>query len=63
MTANEAARKIEEAGGSWEVFSNWMGGQTVGMYPDGELDYYEYDIDRFIRYKCNPDNEPIEEWD
>ena len=63
MTKNEAKKKIEEAGGSWEAFSRWMYGQTVGVYPSGEIDYYDYDVNRFIRYKCNPDNEPIEEWD
>ena len=63
MTGEEVKKRIKEAGGSIEVFSKWMRGQTVGMYPDGSVDYYEYDVDRFIRYNCNPDNEPIEEWD
>jgi hypothetical protein len=63
MRKKDAKEKIEKAGGSWEIFSKWMRGQTCGIYPDGATDYYEYDVNRFIRYKCNPDNEPPEEWD
>ena len=63
MREVEAKKKIENAGGSWEVFNDWMYGQTVGIYPDGEVDIYEYDVNRFIRYRCNPKNEPVEDWD
>ena len=44
------------------LFLNWMRGQTVGL-KDGEADYYDDDVNRFIRYKCNPDNEPLAEFD
>jgi len=63
MSINEAEGKIKEAGGNVEVFWEWMNGQTMGMYPDGSTDVYEYDVNRFIRYKCNPKNEPIVEID
>ena len=63
MRIDEARKAVEEAGGDWEIFQKWMRGQTVSMYEDGETDIYEWDVERFIRYKCNPDNEPFEEWD
>jgi hypothetical protein len=40
-----------------------MRGQTMGFNPDGSINVYEYDVDRFIRYKCNPKNEPMAEVD
>jgi hypothetical protein len=32
----------------WDRFSKWMRGQTVGMTPEGEIDYYDHDVHRFI---------------
>jgi len=55
--------KIGQAGGNWGTFLKWMHGQTVGMYKDGGVNFYTYDVDRFIRYQCDPANEPIEDFD
>jgi len=63
MTIEKAEQKIKEAGGDIEVFWEWMRGQTMGLNKDGSTDVYEYDVDRFIRYKCNPKNEPMSEVD
>lgn len=63
MREKEARQKIKDAGGSWDVFEEWMRGQTVGIYPDGETNLYDHDVDRFIRYECDPKNEPFAEWD
>ena len=63
MREEKIKQLLKEAGGDWKVFSNWMSGQTMGIYPDGELDYYEYDVERFIRYEYNPENEPLCEID
>jgi len=64
MTLTDARKKIEDAGGNWEVFCKWMNGQTCGFDPaTKEILPYDWDVDRFIKYKCNPANEPIEEWD
>ena len=63
MTIKEAKQLIKKAGGSWSVFMKWMNGQTVGMNKDGSTDFYDYDVNRFIRYKCNPKNEPPEDFD
>jgi len=63
MTQEETKKKIKEAGGKWSVFIKWMRGQTVGLNKDDTVNYYEYDVKRFIRYKCDPKNEPLDEWD
>lgn len=62
MNPKDTKKRIEDQGGKWSVFQKWMYGQTVGM-KNGEVDYYNYDIERFIRYGCNPDNEPVEDFD
>jgi len=63
MRKSEAKKKIEDAGGTWKEFEKWMFGQTVGVGDDGEIDYYDHDVNRFIGYTCNSKNEPITEWD
>jgi len=63
MTTKKAKDKIKKAGGNWKTFEKWMRGQTVGLYPNGETDWYKWDVDRFIAYKCNPKNESISEFD
>ena len=34
---------------NWKGFCKWMGGQTVGIYPDGEADYYDCDVEAYLR--------------
>lgn len=63
MTVEQAEQKIREAGGNTKVFWEWMRGQTMGLNEDGTTDVYDYDVNRFIQYKCNPDNEPSFEMD
>lgn len=46
MLKEEVLQKIGKK--NWSVFTKWMCGQTVGI-KDGELDYYEWDVDRFVR--------------
>lgn len=62
LTGKQAKQMIKEAGGSWEVFEDWMIGQTA-PFVNGRLGYFRYDVERFIRYKCDPKNEPYIEWD
>jgi hypothetical protein len=40
-----------------------MSGQTMGLNEDGTTYIYDCDVDRFIRYKCDPKNEPLSDWD
>ena len=63
MRIQDACEKIIDAGGDVKVFWKWMEGQTMGLNPDGTTDIYETDVDRFIRYKCDPKNEPTYEFD
>ena len=61
MRLSEIEKKIGKD--KLAVFLKWMNHQTVGTYEDGETDFYDEDVERFIRYKCNPDNEPMSEGD
>jgi hypothetical protein len=63
MTEQQAQNKIEKAGGDMKVFWKWMSGQTMGLNEDGTTYIYDCDVDRFIRYKCDPKNEPLSDWD
>ena len=62
MTEKEARITIENAGLDWWDFDLWMAGQTVGMGDNGEIEYYPYDVLRFIRYGGSK-GEPVEAWD
>lgn len=33
---------------NWEKFLHWMSGQTVGLYSDGETNYYDCDVEDFL---------------
>lgn len=33
----------------WEDFEEFMAGQTVGILNDGDINYYNYDVERFIK--------------
>lgn len=63
MKEAQARQAIEKAGGSWDIFCDWMMGQTLGMDEEGETDFYDNDVERFIRYKCNLANEPLVDFD
>ena len=50
---------------NWEAFLDWMRGQTVGMYPDGEADFYPVDVHAFkdvLRGKPDRQKDP-NRWD
>lgn len=59
MFAEEVKLKV---GDKMPDFLKWMYGQTVGLR-NGKIDYYDYDVERFIRYNCDPKREPLEEVD
>jgi len=63
MREAEVKKKIKQAGGKWSVFLKWIDGQTMGINKDGSTNFYDRDVERFIRYKCDPKNEPLVEWD
>lgn len=45
MKAREVKKIIGEE--NWSRFSLWMCGQTMGMYPTGEFNYYANDVHAF----------------
>ena len=63
MTIFDAEYAIIVAGGDVKVFWTWMKNQTIGLNEDGSTNVYDTDVERFIRYKCNPKNEPLIEMD
>ena len=48
MRESEVKKLLKENNLSWMEFKDWMRGQTVGIYPDGSLNYYDWDVGRFI---------------
>ena len=61
-TPKETKELLKKHNITFEVFDKWMYGQTCPIQ-SGELCYYSWDVDRFIRYKGDPNNEPFAEWD
>jgi hypothetical protein len=43
-----------------EEYLAWMNGQTCPMLPDGNIGYYFYDLERYVKWKVKGDK-PI--WD
>jgi hypothetical protein len=52
MRENEVRKLLEENNRTWEDFCK-IEGQTMAMYEDGETDYYEDDVERFIKRNEN----------
>ena len=63
MTTQEVEAKLAERNIPWDDFQHWMRGQTVGMNEDGSTNWYEYDVNRFIRYRVNGTKESSAEFD
>ena len=63
MSRKDALAAIRKAGGKRQIFDSWMRGQTQPILPDGSPGYFRYDVERFIRYECNPANEPPCDYD
>jgi len=47
MREREVKKLIGEA--NWKGFCQWMRGQTMSAYPDGEMDYYDSDVEAYLR--------------
>lgn len=41
--------KLKENNLKWSTFMKWMDGQTMGLTEDGVVDYYDWDVERFIK--------------
>lgn len=49
MNKREVIAKIGKV--RWNEFEEFMKGQTVGLNPDGNPDYYAQDVENFLRPK------------
>jgi len=49
MNEKSVKKILKKNNRTWEEFLKWMLGQTVGIYENGETDYYDWDVDRFIK--------------
>ncbi len=48
MTYLEVIKRI--GSNRWPEFVKFMHGQTMGRYPNGEADYFECDVENFLRH-------------
>lgn len=48
MTLKEVINHIGED--RLKEFLHFMGGQTCGLYDNGEVDYFEQDVENFLRH-------------
>lgn len=48
MRTSEVEKLLKENGRTWEEFTEFMFCQTVGIYEDGETNWYDGDVERFI---------------
>ena len=55
MTEKQVKDTLKEHNKKWKDFTHWMNGQTMGLNEDGTTDFYECDVDRFIRNLKNND--------
>lgn len=49
MVKKKVLEKLKENNLKWSDFMKWMYGQTMGLNEDGTPDYYDWDVERFIR--------------
>jgi len=49
MTTKEVKTLLDKNNIPWELFEVWMTGQTVGIDEHGDADWFEYDVNRFIK--------------
>jgi hypothetical protein len=48
MTEKEVKHELRINRKKWADFCKYMRGQTVGIDSKGKINYYEWDVDRFI---------------
>lgn len=49
MTEKEVKSLLRKNHRKWSEFLKWMRGQTVGMYEGGATNWYDWDVERFIK--------------
>ena len=48
MKTKDVEKLLKKHGKIWDEFAEFMHGQTVGTYPDGETNWYDCDVERFV---------------
>ena len=48
MKGAEVKKLLKANNKTWKEFLDWMNGQTVSFDEDGETDWYDWDVERFI---------------
>lgn len=51
MTEQEVRDAIKKSNQTWEEFEYFMRGQTMGLNEDGTTNFYDCDVEKFIRWK------------
>ena len=50
MNEKQLRKILKENNRTWEEFLEWMHGQTMSADENGETNYYDWDVDRFIKH-------------
>ena len=53
MTEKQVKAELKKHKIKWSDFKSWIVGQTCPVLESGEVGYYSYDVERFIRNKVN----------
>lgn len=53
MTTKQIKSLLKKNNLKWSLFLKWMNGQTVGLDENGDTDWYETDVERFIEGRGN----------
>ena len=49
MRTEQVKKILKDHNIPWAEFEEWLDGQTVSMYPNGDTNYFEYDLERFCK--------------
>ncbi len=50
-TKKQVKKILKENDIKWSDFIKWMMGQTCPILKDGEMGFYQYDVDRYVDAK------------
>lgn len=63
MTTAEVQQQLAKHNIPWDDFQSWMHGQTVGMDESGGTNWYDHDVERFIKHALRGTKESSVQWD
>lgn len=50
MTEKQVRNLLKKHGKTWEQFEYFMRGQTVGLNEDGSTNFYDCDVEKFLKW-------------